>query len=65
MQDEMNLQDRLNHVLGTYIAVGVNDPQKYPEKPISSTDISNKSSGFTSDESLDAYICSLANNVKG
>lgn len=61
----MQLQDRLNHILGNYIAIGVNDPQKYPEKPILDTNTNGMGVGFTSDESLDAYICSLANNTKG
>lgn len=25
--------DNLNHILGGYIATGVNDPKKYPRKP--------------------------------
>lgn len=25
--------DLLNHILGSYIAIGVNDPKKYPDKP--------------------------------
>lgn len=25
--------DRLNHILGQYIAIGVNNPKKYPKQP--------------------------------
>lgn len=61
----MRLQDHLNHILGTYIAAGVNDPSKYPTTPLLDDGESKKGHAFTSDESLDAYICSLANNTKG
>lgn len=30
--------DALNHKLGIYIAIGVNNPKKYPEKPYSQTE---------------------------
>lgn len=62
----MLLRDKLNHILGTYVAIGINDPKKYPSAPLLDDESTNqKGFSFTSDESLDAYICSLANNVKG
>jgi len=30
----MRLTDHLNHILGTYVATGVNNPKKYPRKPL-------------------------------
>jgi hypothetical protein len=30
--------DQLNHILGNYIAVGVNAPKKYPKKPLTAED---------------------------
>jgi hypothetical protein len=30
----MKQQDQLNHILGNYIAIGINDPKKYPRKPV-------------------------------
>ena len=31
-------QDHLNHILGNYIATGVNNPKKYPKEPYLSED---------------------------
>ena len=44
----MKQQDRLNHILGNYIAVGINNPKKYPKKPALSQDESKKTV-YTSD----------------
>lgn len=29
----MKQQDQLNHILGNYISIGVNNPKKYPKDP--------------------------------
>jgi len=32
-EEQMEIQDALNHLLGRYIGYAVNDPKKYPKKP--------------------------------
>lgn len=59
----MQAQDRLNHMLGQYVAMGVHASRKnpYPKKPFLSHD--HETEGFSADSSLDAYI--LARSNKG
>lgn len=33
-EERLKEQDTLNWLLGKYIAIGVNNPKKYPEKPV-------------------------------
>lgn len=49
LEREARQTDMLNHILGNYIAVGVNNPKKYPKKPTLHDSKDNKQV-FTSDE---------------
>ena len=51
--------DGLNLYLGNYIAIGVNNPSKYPNKSFLAKETSN-SAAMTSDDELDAYIIAMA-----
>lgn len=44
--------DFLNHVLGSYIALAVNNPKKYPKKPFLSEEDSKRSA--STDEEMEA-----------
>lgn len=56
----------LNHVLAGYIAVGVGNPKKFPDKPQLSGGGSGKRNGFMmdSDSALDAFIEAQAEKQK-
>jgi len=44
-------QDRLNHILGQYIAMGVNNPKKYPKEPLlAKAEESKKNLCFTDED---------------
>lgn len=55
IEEEMKLKDSLNHLLGKYIAIGVNNPKKYPKKPFLAKEESSYK--MTKDSQLDAFIC--------
>jgi len=48
--------DSLNHILGSYIATGVNNPKKYPKEPSLRAQEDKYNSVMTSDEQLDSFI---------
>lgn len=50
VEREMRQADQLNHILGNYIAVGVNNPKKYPKTPALSSEQKEKTQVFTKDE---------------
>lgn len=51
---EMERMDILNHLLGNYIALGVNDPKKYPKKPLFRTENAQKKAEM-SDEEMEIF----------
>lgn len=61
IENDMRVQDSLNHILGQYVAMGINASKKnpYPKKPLLAKD-EEKNKGFTTDSALDAYIMAMA-----
>lgn len=57
--------DALNHVLGSYVAVGVNNPKKYPKEPNSVAQERRSASAMTTDAELDRYICAKYGGKNG
>lgn len=51
---EMERMDILNHLLGNYIALGVNNPKKYPKKPLFRTENAQKKAEM-SDEEMEIF----------
>lgn len=51
---EMDRMDILNHLLGNYIALGVNNPKKYPKKPLFRTEKAQKKAEM-SDEEMEIF----------
>lgn len=51
----------MNLLLGNYIAIGVNNPKKYPKKPFLASKNTEAHEGFKADSALDTYILSMAN----
>ena len=52
LNQEVQTRDRLNHMLGNYIGIAVNDPKHYPKKPFLTKD---KNEGKT-DEARERYV---------
>lgn len=50
VEREMQQQDQLNHILGNYIATGVNNPKKYPKQPALSNERKSNKQVYTTDE---------------
>jgi hypothetical protein len=48
----MKQSDQLNHVLGNYIATGVNNPKKYPKEPLMG-EKKREATKYTSDEAYE------------
>lgn len=60
---EMERVDILNHLLGNYIALGVNNPKKYPKKPLFQTEKARKKEEM-SDEEMEIFGRVLARKGK-
>lgn len=57
LERESRMIDQLNHILGSYVATGVNNPKKYPKEPsLSKRNDSEKKMIATTDEQRIAMV---------
>lgn len=62
MQDHVQLTDSLNHTLGWYIGYSVNNPKKYPRKPLLQK---KKEKKWLSDDEIEARAKAMTISLGG
>ena len=56
LSQEVRMRDRLNHMLGNYIGIAMNDPKHYPKEPFLAKDDNEGKTVFTTDEARERYV---------
>lgn len=49
-ENRLKIQDELNHLLGQYIYIALNNPKEYPKKPFLSEEVKNTKKIQSSEE---------------